>query len=225
MLTREAPLRELVRETLLKKIGAGQLGPGERIVEAALAEELGVSSIPVREAIRELVSIRVLEFAPHRGAWVRKVSLRETIEALRIRAVLEPMAAPAAAAQSRDWRANLRRAVQSLMAAARSRDFVALQEHNQRFHRMIVEAAGNCVLLRLWDSMAFEIRTRFVLEYLTSFDPAALARDHELIFDAIDRGDAKRTARLLKSHSRNLVRYLKQQQRLQEGRACQRTPV
>jgi DNA-binding GntR family transcriptional regulator len=215
MLTRNVPLRELVRETLLRKIGAGELGPGERIVEAALAEELGVSSIPVREAIRELVSMKVLDFAPRRGAWVRKVSLRETLDALRVRAVLEPMAAPAAAAQKRQWRANLRRIVQALMAAARNHDFVAFQEKNQQFHRMIVEAAGNGVLLRLWDSMAFEVRTRFVLEYLTAFDPVTLAKDHELIVDALDRGDAKKVAGLLRSHSRNLVRYLKQQQ-LQE---------
>lgn len=216
MLIREPPLRELVRETLLKKIGAGQLGPGERIVEAALADELNVSSIPVREAIRELVSMKVLDFAPHRGAWVRKVSLRETIEALRIRAVLEPMAASAAAARPREWHASLRRMLQALMSAARNRDFVAFQEHNQRFHRTIVEAAGNVVLLRLWDSMAFEIRTRFILEYLTCFDPVSLAKDHESIAGALDRGDAKKAAGLLKSHSRNLVRYLRQQQRLQE---------
>jgi DNA-binding GntR family transcriptional regulator len=216
MLTREAPRRELVRERLLKKIGAGELGPGERIVEAALAEELDVSSIPVREAIRELVSMRVLDFAPNRGAWVRKVSLRETIEALRIRAALEPLAAPAAAAKDAKWRANLRRVLKTVTAAARSRDFVTFQEHHQQFHRIIIEAAGNSVLLRLWDSMAFEIRTRFILEYLTSFDPVKLAKEHELILDAIDRGDVAGTARQLKLHSRNLVRYLKQQQRLQE---------
>jgi DNA-binding GntR family transcriptional regulator len=217
MLTREIPLRELVRESLLRKIGAGEIVPGERIVEAALAAELGVSSIPVREAIRELVSMKVLDFARNRGAWVRKVSLRETIEALRIRAALEPMAAAAAAKQGRDWLAKLRRMLQSLMAAARNRDFVAFQEHNQQFHRAIVEAADSGVLLRLWDSMAFEVRTRFVLEYLTSFNPVRLAAEHELIYNALNRGDAKAAARLLLSHSRNLVRYLKQQQRLQEN--------
>jgi DNA-binding GntR family transcriptional regulator len=216
MLTREAPLREVVRETLLKKIGAGELGPGERIVEAALAAELGVSSIPVREAIRELVSMKVLDFAPNRGAWVRKVSLRETIEALRIRAALEPMTAAAAATMSGPRRAKLRRLLQSMTAAARNRDFVTFQEQHQRFHRSIIESAGNNVLLRLWDSMAFEIRTRFILEYLTHFDPVKLAREHELILDAMDRGNVVETARQLKLHSRNLVRYLKQQQLLQE---------
>ena len=63
--------REVIREALLRRIGSGELAPGERIVEARLAGEFGVSAIPVREAIRELVSIGVLEFANHRGAWVR----------------------------------------------------------------------------------------------------------------------------------------------------------
>jgi DNA-binding GntR family transcriptional regulator len=211
MPSREKPLRELVRETILERIGAGELSPGERVIEATLAKELGISSIPVREAIRELASMKILEFAPHRGAWVRKISLRETIEALRIRAVLEPMAAQTAVPRLRGRCEDLRRTVQAIVAAARCRDFVALQQHNQQFHRAIVDASGNRVLLRLWDSMAFEVRTRFVVEYLTAFDPVTLAREHEPIVEAIERGDTRKTAGLLKSHSRGLVRYLKQQ--------------
>jgi len=80
-------LRDQIRETLLKRIGAGELQPGDRIVEARLAEEFGVSSIPIREAIRELVAMRVLEFANHKGAWVRQISLAETVEGLEIKAL------------------------------------------------------------------------------------------------------------------------------------------
>ena len=95
--------REVIREALLRRIGSGELAPGERIVEARLAGELGASAIPVREAIRELVSIGVLEFANHRGAWVRVVSLRETTEAL------EAQAALAAARTLKGERADLKR--------------------------------------------------------------------------------------------------------------------
>jgi DNA-binding GntR family transcriptional regulator len=59
--------------------------------------------------------------------------------------------------------------------------------------------------------MAFEVRTRFVLEYLAAFDPGALAKQHEPIVDAIEQGDKKWAAELLRSHSRGLVRYLEQQ--------------
>lgn len=65
------------------------------------------------------------------------------------------------------------------VGAASQRDFDAFQQHNQRFHRMIVEASDNSVLLRLWDSLAFEVRTPFVLEYLTSVNPVLLAEEHK----------------------------------------------
>ena len=204
-------LREVVREMLLEQIGSGQLNPGERVMETALANELGVSSIPVREAIRELVAMGILEYERNRGAWVRKVSLGETLEALNVRAALEALAAQTAVTRLQGQCAELRRAVREIVAAARKRDFVAFQQHNQQFHRIIVEASGNGVLLRSWDALAFEVRTRFVLEYLTSVDPVALAKEHEAITAAIDQGDKKRAASLLRSHSRHLVRYLKQQ--------------
>ncbi|MHB8900522.1 MAG: GntR family transcriptional regulator [Thermoguttaceae bacterium] len=103
----------------------------------------------------------------------------------------------------------LRREVQAIVNAARRRDFNAFQHHNQVFHRAIFEASGSGVLLRIWDSLAFEVRTHAILEYLKTIDPVAVAKEHEAIVDAIENGDAKRAAKLLQSHSRGLVRYLK----------------
>jgi DNA-binding GntR family transcriptional regulator len=204
-------LRELVREAVLEKIGSGALNPGERVVEAALAAELDVSSIPVREAIRELVAMGILESAPHRGAWVRKVSLQETIDTLRIRAALEPLAVETALDRLRARCRDLRAAVQGILAAARRHDVGAFQLHNQHFHRTIVAAAQSAVLLRAWDSMAYQVRTRFTLQYLTEVDPIVLAQEHAEIVDAIEAGDLKRAAALLRSHSSELVHYLRLQ--------------
>lgn len=203
-------LRELVRQSVLEKIGSGELNPGERVVEAALGAELGVSSIPVREAIRELVAMGILEFAQHRGAWVRKVSLRETIDTLRVRAALEPLAAETAVERLRGHCGPLRAAVRGILAAACKHDLAAFQLYNQQFHRAIIEASASEVLLRVWDSMAYQVRTRFTLQYLTAVDPVTLAREHEEIVDAIEQGDGKRAAALLRSHSAELVGYLTQ---------------
>ena len=219
MPVREKSLREIVRETLLERIGSGELNPGERIMEEALAKEFGISAIPVREAIRELVVMGMLEFERNRGAWVRKVSLAETLDALKVRAALESLAAQTAVGHLQGQCEGLKDVVQAIVAAASQRDFVAFQQHNQRFHRMIVEASGNSVLLRLWDSLAFEVRTRFVLEYLTSVDPVVLAKEHEEITDAIERGQVRTAASLLKSHSSHLVRYLKQQTHAEQKRS------
>src|SRR3954465_10335932 len=90
-------LREQVKDVLLQRIASGELLPGERLVETRIAQELGTSQAPVREALRELELLRFVESAPFRGAWVREVSDQELAEVYPIRAALEDVAARAAA--------------------------------------------------------------------------------------------------------------------------------
>lgn len=200
---------EQIREVLLKRIGSGELAPGERIVESRLTKEFAVSAIPVREAIRELVAKGFLDSAAHKGSWVREVSVTETIEAFGVRAALESLAAMTAANALRGNCGKLRKVCKAIVAAARRRDFDAFQRENQAFHRAIVKASENGVLLRVWDSLAFEVRTRFALEFLKTADFVAIAREHESIVDALDAGDAQRASQSLHSHSGRLVEYLR----------------
>ncbi len=200
-----------IRETILRRIATGQLQPGDRVVETRLAQELNVSPIPVREAIRELVAIGVLESAPHKGAWVREVSLEETIEAFQVRSSLDRLAVCLAGKRLQKCIPRLRQAVTQLIDAAKRNDSVAFQDHNQVFHRTIVEAAGNSVLLRVWDSLAFEVRTRFTMELLTSVDPVPVAQEHEGILAAIERGEIEQAANLLARHSDHVVEHLRQE--------------
>ncbi len=103
--------------------------------------------------------------------------------------------------------------------SARHRDFTAFQEHNQRFHRTIVAAANNSVLLKTWDSLFFQVRTRFTMDYLASADPVAIAREHRPIADSLHHGDPDLAASLLASHSNHLVQFLQAEQR-QRGEAA-----
>jgi len=211
MTIQRVSISQQIRERLLDRIASGQLLPGDRVVEAEVASEMQTSSIPVREAIRELVAMGILQFAPHHGAWVRQVSLLETIQAFQVRSVLEPLAAESAVPRLSGKCQQLRCVVQRIVEAAKKRDFAAFQQQNQVFHRAIVEASDNQVLLRVWDSLAFEVRTRFTMDYLTTMDPVAIAREHEPIVAALDRGDAVEAAALLRSHSSELVDYLRAQ--------------
>lgn len=211
-------VREQIRDVLLQRIGSGDLAPGDRIVEANVTREFDVSAIPVREAIRELVAMGVLDAAPHKGAWVRQVTVPETIEAFRVRAALETLAAKTAADALRNNCRSLRKICRAIVAAAKRRDFDTFQHENQSFHRTIVEASGNGVLLRVWDSLGFEIRTRFTMEFLKTADPTAIAREHEPIVDALDAGAATRAAQLLESHSNGLVKYLQMEAKELEKR-------
>jgi DNA-binding GntR family transcriptional regulator len=203
-------LREQIRDEILARIGSGVLAPGDRIVEAKLAEELKVSSIPIREALRELVAMGILESAPHRGAWVREVSLQETIDALEVREALDALAIRKAAKRLRAQIGQLREIVTHLVDTAARRDFVTFQQYNQAFHRMILDASGNRALTRSHDALAFEVRTRFVMNVVTA-DPVAIAREHEAIVDALEGGDTREAIRLEVAHSQRLIEYLQRE--------------
>jgi DNA-binding GntR family transcriptional regulator len=204
-------LREQVREALLAKIASGELQPGDRVVEAQIASEMDVSPIPIREAIRELVAMGVLHAEIHRGAWVREVSLPETIEALEVRSALDVLAIRKAAKRLRGQCDRLRQLVAAIVEAAERRDFIAFQQHNQSFHHYILEQAGNPVLLRVYDSLAFEVRARAIMDYLVSVDPVAIAREHEAIVDALECGNIRRAAWCAARHSEHLIRYLQKE--------------
>jgi DNA-binding GntR family transcriptional regulator len=204
-------LSEQVRNYILARIATGQFPPGHKIVEARIAEELHVSTIPVREAIRELVAKRALEYLVHRGARVREVTMPETIDALRVKAVLEGLAARLAGARLVPLVPKLRAFVQSILSSAQRRDFVEYQDQNDHFHRSIVEASGNQILLVQWDALAFELRTRFIMDYLKSVDPQVLAQEHADILKTVEAGDPEEVASRLISHANGLVEYLERQ--------------
>lgn len=203
-------LREQVRELILQRIGHGVYGPGQRLVESKLAAELNISTVPVREAIRELVAMGILDFEANKGARVRQMGVAETIDTLQVKEAIEPLAARLAGERMKEQCLALRAACNRIMTAAKRRDFTAFQDHNHTFHHIIVQASGNPVLQRTWATLAFEVRTRFILEYLQNGDSLKTAREHLPIVEAFERGDNEGAARLLESHSHNLVTYLRQ---------------
>lgn len=214
MVLKMKSVRELIRDTLVERIARGELKAGQRVIEGRLVEEFKISSTPTREAIRELVAMGVLEAENHKGASVRQVSLTETIEAFAVRAALDALAARTATPVLKGRCEDLWESARAIVNDARCRDFAAFQQHNQVFHRTIVQASGNGVLLRIWDSLVFQIRTKFTMDYLTTVDPVALAEEHLPIVDAIDSGDVDRAVSLLAAHSNHVVQYLRKQQEL-----------
>jgi DNA-binding GntR family transcriptional regulator len=207
-------LREFVRDTLLDRIARGDLPSRRRVVEATLVQEFAISATPVREALRELIAMGVLETQNHKGASVRQLRVQETIEAFQVRAALEALAARGSAPRLLGHCRKLRQAANAIVESAQRADFAAFQEHNQQFHRTIVEAAGNSILLKTWDSLFFQVRTRFTMDYLQSADPVAIAREHLPIVDALDSGHGELAAALLASHSNHLVEFLRGEQPL-----------
>ena len=144
-------VRDQIKRLLLARILDGTYQPGDRLLELPIAHELNVSQGPVREALRELEALRLVESKTYRGTRVRGVNAREMREAYQVRAVLEEMASHLAGDAFKGNAAALRTEVNALRKAAKARDPEAYASHNLKLHRLIVEASGNAVLLRLWE--------------------------------------------------------------------------
>jgi DNA-binding GntR family transcriptional regulator len=189
-------LREQIKELLLERILAHDYAPGDRLVETRIAQELGVSQAPVREALRELETLRFVESAPFRGTWVREISDRELAEIYPIRAALEDVAARAAAERMAGRVAPLEREVRTM---AKANDLHEQVEHDVRFHRLIVEASANARLIELWDSLQVEART-MITAIRTGLDPVEVARRHEPIVEALRSQDAEAAGQEIRRH-------------------------
>jgi DNA-binding GntR family transcriptional regulator len=201
-------LREQVKDVLLQRIVSGELEPGERLVETRIAQELGTSQAPVREALRDLELLRLVESEPFRGARVRVFGEEEIIEVYPVRAALEELAARLAAANMGGDVSALEAECEAMRDAVRRGDTNALAQHDIAFHRLIVEAAGNSVLEQCWKSLGVEGRITVSL-YGTYMDPEEAAERHVQLVDAIRSETPSAAGREARKHvevSAKLVR-------------------
>ena len=162
-------LADQVKERLLEEILSGRYRPDERIVETQVARELGTSQAPVREALRGLEALGVVEITPFRGARVRRATRRELLEAYVVRSALEELGARLAVPRlDAAAVAELAGHVADMEAAALAGDGRTVAEADARFHGRIVELADNGSLAKLWRSLEPFSRT-----YLTVIAPGA----------------------------------------------------
>ena len=199
------PLREQVKELLLERILNGSYQPGERLVESRIAQELGTSQAPVREALRDLELLRFVESEPFHGARVRAVSEEEHAEIYPVRAALEEVAAREAAVRLDGDVDALEAELDAMHAAADAGDPHALIEHDAAFHRLIVEASGNGILADVWKSLRIETRTA-ITALRARIDGHEIAELHRPVLDALRDCDPDRAGQALRRH----VEYLGQ---------------
>ncbi len=192
-------LREQVKDVLLQRIVSGELQPGDRLVETRIAQELGTSQAPVREALRDLELLRLVESEPFRGARVRSFGDEELVEIYPVRAVLEELAAKLAAERLDGDVSALEAEVDAMRAAGQRGDLQALTQHDFAFHRLVVEASGNGPLIQCWKSLGVEGRIILSL-YGTLVEPQEAAELHDPILDALRAGDGARAGRESRKH-------------------------
>jgi DNA-binding GntR family transcriptional regulator len=201
-----AVFREQIKDLLVQRILEGHYDPGQRLIELRIAEELGVSQGPVREALRELEILRLVESEPFRGARVRALRADEITESYPVRAALEELAAKLAAAWLAGRAAPLRAEMDAMRAAAGDGDLRAFVRHDVAFHRVFVEASANRTLVDVWESLHVDLRTRFTLIQRLE-DLAEVAESHAPLMEALDAGEAELAGRLVREHIEGFGRW------------------
>ncbi|MDN0194678.1 GntR family transcriptional regulator [Streptomyces sp. S.PNR 29] len=191
-------LREQIRVHILEGIISGRWQPGERIVERRIAVELEVSQTPVREALRELEALRLIESAPNKGVRVRNLTAMDLEEIYPVRAGLEQIAAELAAQRLAGDTSALEPEVAALYEADRMADGEAQVRHTVAFHREMVRAAGNSVLLHTWEGLGIEVFTALSIRWLGTAQQS-YAEEHEALVEAFKRRDPD-IGRLVKEH-------------------------
>jgi DNA-binding GntR family transcriptional regulator len=188
-----------IRKTLVERIASGHYKSGERLIEMKLAEEFGTSQLPVREALRDLEMAGLVTSKPRRGSFVKPFATSAQREIYMVRGALEEAAARLATPSLATDIGILQREVDGMRAAARVTNIETMIQHSVAFHRAIVAAAGNELLLKLWDSLHIEVHTRVTLSE-PGIDFMAAAESHQPIVDAIGRGDVELACKLSREH-------------------------
>ena len=198
------PLRELVFEALREAIISGQLRPGQRLMEVQLAEELGVSRTPVREAIRKLELEGLVLMIPRRGAYVAKISMKDIADVFEIRAALEGLAAELAARRSTPEEIeSLERSLVKIRECADNGDIQACIELDTIFHEQLMSASHNDRLVQIIANLREQIQ-RFRSTSLAHPGRMKLAwEEHKIIVEAIAQGDTELARRLAYEHIEN----------------------
>lgn len=198
------PLRDVVFKTLRQAILKGELKPGERLMEIALAEKLGVSRTPIREAIRKLELEGLVVMVPRKGAHVANITEKDLNDVLEVRIGLENMAIDKACClMKKEQFQELKAAEEHFSRILQKGDLTQLAEADVAFHEIIYRASNNERLLQLLGNLR-EVIYRYRIEYLK--DEATrekLAEEHAEIYEAISARDASKAKAFTFSHIEN----------------------
>jgi len=193
------PISVRIRNALLERILGGHYAPGDRLVELQLARDFGTSQAPVREALRDLETAGLVTIRPRRGSFVNDYHARTQHELYYVRGALEEAAVRLAVPALKGKIDLIAGHLEGMREAARANDLDGMLHHSVWFHRVIMRAAENELLLKMWESLHVEIHSRKTL-LQPNIDMFAVAESHTPIFDAIAAGDVELAARLSRQH-------------------------
>ena len=152
------PLRDVVFNTLRDAILTGKLEPGERLMENQLAEKLGVSRTPIREALRMLELENLVELTPRKGAQVLDMSEKDVVNVLEIREVLEGLATQLACKKmTNELFQELKQAEQEMEQSVQQENIEKMVNADERFHDVIFLSTENEKLIQIFNNLKTQL--------------------------------------------------------------------
>ncbi len=200
------PLRDVVFNTLRRAILRGELKPGERLMEIQLANKLGVSRTPIREAIRKLELEGLVIMIPRRGAEVAEITEKNLRDVLEVRCALEELAVQLACDRiDKSGIRELHEAAKRFQNVLDSDDITQIAQADEAFHDVIFVATGNARLIQLLNNLR-EQMYRYRIEYLKKKEcyPQLLA-EHQGIIEAIEAQEKEKATEITMTHINNQV--------------------
>lgn len=206
------PLREIVYEELKMQILKGQIVPGTRMMEVEMAEEMGVSRTPIREAIRKLEKEGLVTIEPRKGAYASQISTKDMVDILEVRQNMEGLAAYYAALRmSEDQKKKLAEISDAYNKAVIENNMPDMIKFDTAFHHLIVEGSGNKMLVHMVEQLQ-ELVLRFRYLYYDDFRRAEkMPREHKTIYDAILNGDTEKARKAADVHIDRLKKLVEEE--------------
>lgn len=198
------PLREVVFRALRNAIVHGEFEPGERLMEVTIANRLGVSRTPVREAIRMLELEGLVVMIPRRGAEVARITEKDLRDALEIRMALEELAVDLACRRiTAEGKNKLKQACIRFREAISSKLVPSIVDADVRFHDVIFDATNNPRLISLAQNLREQVY-RYRVEYVKDFGyHDNLVSEHDDITNAILAGNIENARNIMRMHIYN----------------------
>jgi len=200
---------ELGRTRLAREPFRGCFRPRQSVQLRKIAAEYQLDHESVLKTFAEFQALGMVTLAGNLSAIVRSPEPQENREAYQIRAAIEEIAGRTAASVLKGYTGELRNQLSLMGAAIADGDLDAFAEHDVEFHRSIVKASQNDVLLRVWDALAVDLRVRAVIRKLSKHLPKVV-ESHQLIINAIEVGRGEEAGQLLRSHVEASLAYLMQ---------------
>ncbi|MGX5844920.1 GntR family transcriptional regulator [Mesorhizobium sp. ArgA1] len=198
------PTPEIIADRVRSQIVSGKFAPGERVHDAKISEQLGVSRGPVREALQRLVQEGLLINTLNRGVCVVDISVTDLLDVITARRAVEREAflivhtsKPAALFE------KLRKVIHGMEKAAGSGDWRAAANHDIKFHTLIVEASGSPRLSRIYATLAAERHICMTKEFAIFPDLGKLASMHEPLVEALEGDSQSIVLKALDEHLRS----------------------